>query len=211
MSMGVTVVIVITLAVTMIVMRVIVATVFVIAMTVVTMIMVVVVVIMMIMTMRDMATAGIGSAFRIERRFDDGDARAKAAHHILDDMIAANAEALADDLGRQMPVAEMPGDPHEMVWISTANFHQRFGRRHHLDQPPVFQHQRIAAAQRDGFLQVQQEFQPARAGHRHPPPVPVVETENHRIGGGLGPANLRANLRCADHGFGLIASALRRH
>lgn len=197
MSMGVTVVIVITLAVTMIVMRVIVATVFVIAMIVVTVIMAVV--IMMIMTMRGMAAAGIGAAFRIERRFDGDDARTKTAHHVLNDVIAADAKALADDLRRQVPVAEMPGDPHEMMRIGAANFHQRLRRRDHLDQPPVFQHQRIAAAQRDGFLQVQQELQPARTGHHHPPPVPVVETEDHRVSGGLGPANLRANLRCADH------------
>jgi hypothetical protein len=40
--------------------------------------------------------------------------------------------------------------------------------------------------------------------------VPVVEAEDHRIGSGLGPANLRANLRRADHDDGLTASALRR-
>jgi hypothetical protein len=59
---------------------------------------------------------------------------------------------------------------------------QRLGRRDHLDQPAVFQHQRIAAAQRDRVFQVEQEFEPARARHRHPPPVPVVEIEHDGIG-----------------------------
>lgn len=123
-------------------------------------------------------------------------------------MIAPDAKALADNLRRQMPVAEMPGHPHQMVRIAAADFDQWFGRRHHLHQPPIFQHQRIAAAQRHGFLQVEQEFQPARAGHRHPSPVPVVKTEDHRIGG-PGPTAGRANLRRADHDVALIASGLR--
>ncbi len=109
-----------------------------------------------------------------------------------------------------MPVAEMPGDPHEMMRIGAANLDQRFGRGDHLNQPSVVQDQRIAAAQRHGFLQIEQEFQSARAGHRHPPPMPVVEAEDHRISGGLGPTAGRANLRRADHGADLIASGLRR-
>jgi len=161
---------------------------------------------MIVVIMRGMAAASVGAALGIERGFDDDHACAEAAHHVFDHMIAADAKTLADDLRRQMPVAEVPGDPHEMVRIGAANFHQRFGRSDHLDQPPVFQHQRIAAAERDGLLQVEQEFQPVRAGHRHPPPVPVVEAEDHRIGGGLGPANLREHLRRADHDVSFCTS-----
>lgn len=172
--------------------------------------MIMVAVIMMAVTMRRVAAAGIGSAFRIERRLDGDDARAETSHHLLDDMIAPDAKALADDLGRQMAVAEMPRDPDQMMRIGATDFHQRLRRGHDLDQPSVFQHQRIAAAQRHRFLQVQQEFESARAGHRHAAPVPVVETENHRIGGSLGPTAGRTNLHSADHDVTLIASELRR-
>jgi hypothetical protein len=166
--------------------------------------------VIILMTMRGMTAAGIGAAFGIERRFNNDDPRAEATHHVLDHMIAANAETLADNLGRQMTVAEMPGDTHQMMRIGAANFHQRLGCSDHFDQTAIFQHQRIATAQGNGVFQIKQEFQPARAGHRHAPPMPVIETEDHRIGGGLGPANLRANLRRADHGDDLTASALRR-
>lgn len=162
-----------------------------------------------IMPMRCMAATGISSAFRIERRFDGDDARAEATHHFLDDVIAPDAQSLANDLGRQMTIAEMPGDPHQMLRIGAANLNERLGRRDDLDQPPVFQHQRIAATQRHGLFQVQQELQPARAGYRHAPPVPVVETENHRIGG-FGPTSRWTNLCRADHDGMLIASGLRR-
>ena len=130
-------------------------------------------------------TARIGAAFGIERRLDLDDPRAQPLHHRLDDVIAANAQALRHDLCRQMAVAEMPGDPNQMQRIGAADLEQRLGGRHHLDQPSVFQHQRIAAAQRDGVFQIEQEFQPARARHRHPPPVPVVEIEHDGIGRGI--------------------------
>jgi len=134
--------------------------------------------------------SGIGAAFGIERRLDLDDARAKPLHHRLDDVVAADAQTFWHDLRRQMPVAEMPGDPNQMQGISAADLEQRFGGGDHLDQAAVLQHQRIAAAQRDGVFQVEQEFEPARANHRHPPPVPIVEIEHHGVGGGFRPAML---------------------
>ena len=178
--------------------------------TVIMMSVIVVVMIMMIVTVvLRMTTAGISAAFRIERRFDGDDARAETPHHLLDNVIAPNAKALAGDLRRQMTIAEMPRDPHQMLRIGAANLHQRLRCSDDLDQPAVVQHQRIAAAQRHRLFQVQQEFKSARTGHSHAPPVPVVETENHRING-LGPATWWANLRRADHDGVLIASGLRR-
>ena len=139
-------------------------------------------------------TARVRAAFGIERRLDLDDARAQPLHHRLDDVIPADAQAFRHDLRRQMAVAEMPGDPNQMQRIGAADFEQRLRGRDHLDQPAVFQHQRIAAAQRDGVLQIEQEFQPARPRHRHPPPVPVVEIEHDGIGRGLRPAMLAQDL-----------------
>ena len=114
-------------------------------------------------------------------------------------MIAPDPQAPRRNLRRQMAVAEMPCDSHQMLRIVAANFGQRLGCCHHFDQPVVIKHQRITAAQHDGVLQIEQEFQPARSGHRHPPPVAIVEIEHDSIGRRLGPAVLRANLGRADH------------
>ena len=204
MSMAVTVVVI----VVMLVMITIVVVMTMVSVTMMRMIaaMLVMAVIVMIMTMAGMTAAGISAAFGIERRVNDNDSRAESANHVLDHMIAPDAQALADNLRRQMAVAEMPGDPHQMIRIGTADFHQRLGRGNDFDQAPVFQHERIAPAQRDGFFQVQQEFQPARSRHRHTAAMTVVEIEHHRIGGGLGPANLRADLRGADHDVSFCTS-----
>src|ERR1700681_564957 len=109
-----------------------------------------------------MATAGIGAALGIERCLDLDHARAQTFDHRLDDVVAPYPQALRGDLRRQMAVAEMPGDAHQMLRIGSANLDQRLGCGDHLDQPAVLQHQRIAAAQGDGGFEVEQEFKPAR-------------------------------------------------
>jgi hypothetical protein len=93
----------------------------------------------------------------------------------------------------------MPGDPHQMMRISSSDFDQRLGRCDHFDQPAVLEHQRVAAAQRDGVFQIEQELKPARAGHCHPPPVPVVKIQHDSIGCGLRPAMLAQDFCRADH------------
>lgn len=203
--MGVIVVVVIVVAMLVVMMVVVITAVIVIVVVVPVVIVVIVVTVIvpamtlaMRMFLRRMARR-IGAAFGIERRLDLDDPRAEPLHHRLDDVIAADAQALRHDLRRQMAVAEMPGDANQMQRISAADLDQRFSGRHHLDQPAVFQHQRIAAAQRDGIFEIEQEFQPARPRHRHAPPVPVVEIEHDSIGRGLRPAMLPEDLCRADH------------
>jgi len=146
-----------------------------------------------------MAAAGIGAAFGIERRFDLDHPRAQSLHHRFDDVIAADPQPFADDLGRQMAVAEMPRNPDQMMRVDAADLDQRLWRRDHFDQPAIVEHERIAAAQGDRILEIEQEFEPPRARHRHPPPVTIVEIENDRIGRRLRPAMLRADMRGTDH------------
>ena len=150
--------------------------------------------------------AGIGAAFGIERRLDLDHARAEPLHHRLDDVIAPDPQALGHDLRRQVAVAEMPGDPDQMVRVGTPNLEQRLRRRHDFDQTSIVEHQRVATAQRDRVFQIEQKFKPARAGHRHPPPVTVVEVEHDGIGRRYRPAMLPADLGCADHVKKLTAS-----
>jgi hypothetical protein len=136
---------------------------------------------MIVLMAMSLTATGICTALRIERRFDRNEARTESANHVLDHMIAADAQPLPDDLRRQMPVAEMPRDPHQMQRIGAANFDQWLRRTDYLDQSAVFQHERIAAAQRDCLFQIEEEFEPARSGHRHASPMPVVEAEHDRI------------------------------
>jgi hypothetical protein len=153
-----------------------------------------------------MAAAGIGAAFGIERRLDLDHARAEPFHHCLDHVIAPDPQALRHDLRRQMAITEMPGDPNQVLRVLPTNFEQRLRRRNDFDQPVIVEHQRVAAAQRHRVFQIEQEFQSPRAGHRHPPPVTVVEIEHDGIDRRLRPTVLLADLRRADHEKMLTAS-----
>jgi len=153
----------------------------------------------MIMRIIGVRVAGIGAAFRIERRFDLDQARAQPSQHRLDHMIPADAQSPLRDLGRQMPIAEVPGKPHQMLRIAPPDFQERLGRRHHLDQPAIFEHKRVAAAQGDRIFQIEQEFQPTRALHHRPPTVAIVKIEHDAIGRRLAPAMLSPNLYGPNH------------
>ena len=94
-------------------------------------------------------TFGIGAALRIKRRLDLDQPGTQTLHHSLDHMIAPNAQTFRHDLRRQVAVAEMPGDANQMLRVLVADFHERLRRRHDFDQPTIFKHQRVAAAQGD--------------------------------------------------------------
>jgi hypothetical protein len=148
---------------------------------------------------RGVRVAGIGAAFRVERSLDLGEARAQPPHHFLDDMIAPDAQAAAGDLRLQVAVTQMPGQADQMLRVVATDLHERLRGRDDLDQPAVFEHQRVAAPQRDRGFQVEQKRKPARAGHRHSPPVTVVEVEHDRIGRRFDKAMLSSNLGSPDH------------
>jgi hypothetical protein len=159
---------------------------------------------MIMMAVRMFRGGGIGAAFGIEWRFDFDDFGAEALHHVLDHVIAADAQPLGHDLRRQMAIAEMPGDTHEMTGIGAANLDQRFGGCDHLDHAAVFQHQTVAAAQCDSLGKVEQEFQATGARHRHASAMAPVEIEDDGIGGLFRPARLAEHLGGADHGLTFI-------
>jgi hypothetical protein len=55
----------------------------------------------------------VGAAFGVERRTHLAHLGAEAAQHVDDDVVVADQDAVALDLRRQVPVAEMPGEPCE--------------------------------------------------------------------------------------------------
>ena len=146
-----------------------------------------------------MTITGIGSAFRIERSFDLDDARAEPFHHGFNHMVMPDAKTFTDNLGRQMTIAEMPRQPHKMCRIGCSDFQKMLRSGDHLDQPAIFQHESIAAAQGNRLFKIKQEFKAAGTHHRHAAAMTVVETEHDSICCCPGPTMMRTHLRCADH------------
>jgi hypothetical protein len=93
-----------------------------------------------------------------------------------------------------------------MKRIGAPDLNQRLRCRDDLDQPAILKHQRVAAAQRSCVFQIKQKHKAARAGHRHPPPMTIVEIKHDGIDRRLYPAMLGPDLRRADHTRTLIHS-----
>src|ERR1700751_3432957 len=67
-------------------------------------------IIMMVMVVPVRHGTVIGAALGRERRLDRPDRGAETDKHFRDHMVLADADTLGADLGRQVPVAEMPGE-----------------------------------------------------------------------------------------------------
>jgi hypothetical protein len=71
--------------------------------------------------------AGIGADFRVEGALEPSETAAEPDYHIGDDVIRPNAQPLAADLKRQVPVAEVPSDPQQVRSIDGLDFQKRLG------------------------------------------------------------------------------------
>jgi hypothetical protein len=123
----------------------------------------------------------VGAAFGIERRFERDHAGAETLGHRLDDGIAANTQRFRRYFGRQVTVAEMPGDASERERVGGPDLRQRLGLGDHLDHPSVLKPQPVAAAQHRRLDKIEQKFEPAYSGHGDAPAIAPVEVEHHRI------------------------------
>jgi hypothetical protein len=141
----------------------------------------------------------IGAAFRIERGLDLPDSRAAFARQILDDGIAADAQLLPDDLYRQMPIAEMIGQTHDLARIRAGDLDEFLGQSEHFDETSVLQHQSVAAAQSRRLRQVDQEFEAACSLHRDVPAMARLGVEHDDIGGLSHPTAVRLHRNRSNH------------
>ena len=57
---------------------------------------------------------GIGAGFRVERRVDRVGVAAEAVDHRFDDVVGTDTDAVAEQLHRQVAIAEMPRDADQL-------------------------------------------------------------------------------------------------
>lgn len=120
----------------------------------------------MAMAMSVGTAMAIGSPFGQERLFDIFDLPTELRNQIANDMIGLHQKMIVIDRTREMPIADVPYHPHEMMAVVSADLHERFWRCANLDMPLVFEHQMIAMAQIRRLFQIEQEFRALIAFHR---------------------------------------------
>ena len=150
------------------------------------MVIVIMMVVAVVMPMRR-RRRDIGAPFRVEWRFDLDNACAEAPRHIFDHMIAPDAQALFQQFGRQVTVAQMPGDSHKRGRVGGANLRQLLRRGDDFDDPSVLKRQPVAGAQHHGVRQVEQKSEAAHAGHCDAPAIALVIFKDDRVGRLAGP------------------------
>jgi mannose-6-phosphate isomerase-like protein (cupin superfamily) len=150
---------------------------------------------------------------RIERCIDRGGSSAQAGHHLLQHVIAADAQPVADDLHIGVAVAEMPSQLHQRERRPRRDLDQRLGLPYHQHDPAIVEHDAVAVAQRDGLVQIQQKLGPMLALEHDAAAMPVACIEHDEIDGdhgvpeactANGPAALHACLGSAHNGAGKI-------
>ena len=110
-----------------------------------------------IMPMRMPAVRMVGAARRLERLVDFENDGAEALQHGADDMIAQDDDAVFLDLRSKMPVAEMPGEFHQMRAVASANLEELLVGSEDLDQLAVVTHQQIAIGEKHRILEIEHD------------------------------------------------------
>ena len=111
----------------------------------------------MIATMGVAAVVFVGAVFGIERCLDWRKPGAKPAQHVLDHVVAAHAQPIADDLHVDVAIADVPGEPRQLVSTAAAISTSGSGRAGDADDRAVFEHEAVAVAQSRRLRQVEEE------------------------------------------------------
>lgn len=139
--------------------------------------MVVIVVLMVVM----MAASRVRAVFRIERGLDHRYRSTEKPDHIFNNMITPDQDAIRQQHDRQMPIAEMPGNAHEIGRRCRRDFRKLFFCRHYPNSAAVFQQERIALSNPMRTRQIEQKFESIFSRHRQTTAMPIVKIERHLI------------------------------
>ncbi len=141
----------------------------------------------------------IGACVWLEGRLDMRNLRAEPAHHVFQHVVAAHANAVGEDFGLRVPVADVIGHARKLPRIGAAHLGQFFRRSDDLDQPAVFQNQRVAAPQRQRLRQIQQKLGAPRAPSSPRAAMASLVVKDDGVGRGRLPGPLVADEVRADH------------
>ena len=164
---------------------------------------------MIVMVVPVRLAIAIGATFRIEGGEERRHGCTEPLQHFLDDVIVTDTQSIAEELSRQMPVAKVPGDAHEIGWAHGSNFQEALGNRLDQDQTPVLKLKGIAVLHHGRLLEIKQEDGLADAPHHKTAAVTVVALESKRIGRRSGPGTSGKNACGSYHGVSVLTDGGR--
>jgi len=147
----------------------------------------------------------VGATLRIEGSQHRRYRGAETLQHVLDDVVVADMQPVAEELGGQVPVAKVPGDADEIGRVGRGDLKQPLGHRLHQDQPSVLEFESVAVLHYRRFLEIEQEYGLADATHDEAAAVAIVALKSERICRRTGPSAGRKDASGGDHGISALA------
>jgi hypothetical protein len=155
----------------------------------------------------DRRRGDISAALWVEWSLDLDNAGAEPLRHILDNVIAPDAQALVQQFSRQVTIAQMPGDADEGGLVRAADLRQILRRGDNFNYAPIIQRKAIARPQHDSLRQIKEKGDAAHASHRNTAPIAIVIVKNDRVSRLAGPRTGRTNEMSVLHGLARIQGA----
>ena len=124
--------------------------------------------------------AAVGAAFRLKCSLQLDERGSKTAEHVFDDVIRSNPKSLAAQLGRHMPIPEMPREPHELTRVVVGDVDDGFRRSSNDEPTSVLDLQSVSIAHGGCSAQVEEHLVALICDQTDTTTVPVVEGERER-------------------------------
>jgi hypothetical protein len=138
-----------------------------------------------IMVVVVVVVTAVSTAFGLERDLHSHKLRSEAMEHLLDHMIGPNAKDLVANFSRQMSISQMPGKAHELTGFLMPDFDDMLRSGPDLQQPAVFELQRIAVGHRNGFRKVEENIFTLIRSQANAAAMARVKVESERACGRL--------------------------
>ncbi len=128
-----------------------------------------------------MLAVRIGALLGIERRLDRRKRGTQPAQHLLEHVVATDAQPVAHHLHVGVAVADVPGEPRQRVEAGRRDLHQRLRLALDLDDGAIVKHEAVAIPQRRRMREIQQKRGAALAGEHDPPTMTLIGVEHDAV------------------------------
>jgi hypothetical protein len=127
-----------------------------------------------------MAMAAVRTGLRLEGCLQLRERRSEAAEHLFDDVVRPDAKSLTPDLGRHMPVAEMPRESDELTRFRVSDVDHGLRRRSNDEPRPVLELHAVSIGHWDRYRQIEKHLVALIGDQTEASTMPMVEIESDR-------------------------------
>src|SRR5215468_5790997 len=163
--------------------------------------MVVRVIVMVVMVMAVIVGGAVSAAFGLKGFLDLVEGCSETLEHFFNHVVGADAQSVFANLGREVAISKVPGEPHQLLAVFVADFHERLTRCRDPKPGSVVELEPVAVGHGDRLWQIKQDVLPLVCGKADTPSMTRVEIERESAGGFFSrPVSRGAMNRSIAHG-----------